>query len=208
MPSRDHPRSLDEPPIHAVRRALRWSQASIVWGAMASSIAIASGVAAGSLLLIAFGAVGLLDVTGSVLLVVHFRHAARHQQLSPMRERRALVAIAAGMGVIAVATLVESAHRLVGHHTANASSVGMAIASASVVALAILAGGKQRTGARLRSRALVADGHVSAMGACFGAFTVGGTLTTTTFDWWWIDPAGSVAVALVALVIAVRHATA
>ena len=191
-----------------VRRAYEWSVASVAWTFISGAIAILAGVTAGSLLLVAFGAVGALDAMGSTLLAVHFRHALHHEAISAQREHRALVAIAVGMAVIAVATLVASGYRLVTHAETSFSPVGTAVAACSVLALALLARKKHVIGERVRSRALIADSHVSTMGAFLALFTVAGTIVASAFGWWWLDPIGSSVVALVGLFVATGHGRA
>lgn len=178
----------------------------MVWTAIAGSVAIASGIVVGSLLLVVFGAVGALDGAGSTVLALHFRHALHHEQISEQRERQALIAIAAGMGLIAIATTIQSLSRLVGgNHTTEFSAVGTAVAAASIAALAVLAAGKQRIATRIGSRALLADSHVSAMGAVLALCTSVGTVVTNAFGWWWLDPTASLVVAFVALAVSVGH---
>lgn len=179
--------------------------ASVIWTSLSSTAACLAGLASGSLLLVVFGLVGVLDLVGSVVLVVHFRHALRHQAISGHGERRALLAIALGMGAIALGTSVESARRLVEHHTTASDWLGSAVAGSSMAILAVLAVGKGRVGRRLDSRALVADSHVSTMGAFLAAFTLGGTIAAGELGWWWLDPTGSLAVALVGTTVAVSH---
>jgi divalent metal cation (Fe/Co/Zn/Cd) transporter len=197
--------SANSEPLDALPRALWWSIASVAWTVCGSTAAIVSGVAVGSLLLVVFGAVGLLDAVGSIVLIEHFRHALHHETISEERERRALLAIASGMAVIAVATTIESSHRLVSRNTGEFSAVGTAVAAASIVALAILGAGKLRIGARIDSRALVADGHVSMMGSVLAVCTCVGTIATSALDWWWLDPAASLVVAFVAVGVAASH---
>src|SRR4051812_47479166 len=156
---------LTTPSSMGYRRAMQWSMASVVWTLLAGGTAIAAGAAAGSLLLIAFGAVGLLDAAGSAVLVVHFRNALHHEAMSANREQLALVAIACGMTMIALGTAVMSIRRLLDETDVDSSPVGIVITTLSIGALAVLARGKQHVATRVNSRALTADAHVSAMGA-------------------------------------------
>jgi divalent metal cation (Fe/Co/Zn/Cd) transporter len=188
------------------RRAVRWSGASVLWTVAASMTAIGAGLATGSLLLVVFGSVGALDMLGSAALLAHFRHAAHHQASSDRTERLALRVIAFGMAAIAAGTILVSAHHLVHATSVDASVTGTAVLGTSVVALAVLAFGKNRVGRRLTSRALVADSHVSAMGASFAAFALIGTIAADRLGWWWLDPTGSLAIAFVGFGVAARHA--
>ena len=178
----------------------------MVWTVAASTVAIVSGVTAGSLLLVVFGSIGALDAAGSIVLVQHFRHALHHEAISIVRERRALLVIASGMATIALATAVESVHRLARHGASTElSAVGTGVAGASIVVLAVLATGKHRIGGRVGSRALLADSQVSMLGAVLAACTCAGTVASDVFGWWWLDPSGSLVVALVAAGFAIGH---
>ena len=177
-----------------------------MWTAIASTAAVIGGVVAGSLLLVVFGAVGALDGAGSIVLALHFRHALHHERISERRERQALIAIAAGMALIATATTIQSISRLAnGDHETQFSVIGTAMAAASIVALSVLSTGKRRIAARVGSRALLADGHVSAMGAVLAFCTSVGTVVTNAFGWWWLDPIASLPVAFVALAVSIGH---
>jgi divalent metal cation (Fe/Co/Zn/Cd) transporter len=192
-------------PTDDLRRGLRWSAASVTWTMVASTTTIAAGLAADSLLLVAFGAVGAVDLIGSVVLFVHFRHALRHVAIHEARERVALLVIATAMGVIAAGTIALSALHLAHHTVARTSTLGTVVAGASVVTLTVLARGKIGVG-RVVSRALVADGHLSIVGALLAAVACVGTIATSVFNWWWLDAVGSIAIALVAAVVAIDHA--
>jgi divalent metal cation (Fe/Co/Zn/Cd) transporter len=165
------------------RAATRWSVASVAWTAGSSATSIAAGVATGTLLLVVFGAVGLMDLAGSVVLTAQFRHALRHESMSTTRERRALFVIAAGLATIAAVTVVVSCVHLVQHDSPRFSALGSSVAAASIVALSILATGKRNVAASVGSRALLADSHLSAVGALFATFTLGGTFAATRLGW-------------------------
>jgi divalent metal cation (Fe/Co/Zn/Cd) transporter len=189
-----------------LRTALHWSMASVVWTVAASTAAVVAGITAGSLLLVVFGSIGALDAAGSVVLVLHFRHALHHEAISGVREHRALLVIASGMAAIALATAVESVHRLARHGASTEfSAVGTGVAGASIVVLAVLATAKHRIGDRVGSRALVADSQVSGLGAVLALCTCAGTAASDAFDWWWLDPAGSLVVALIAVGFGFGH---
>jgi divalent metal cation (Fe/Co/Zn/Cd) transporter len=196
---------LPAPDAHELHRAVRWSGASVAWTLGSSILAITAGVTSGSLLLVVFGSVGAVDLLGSVVLISQFRHVLRHQATSEERERRALLVIALAMTTIATVTIVVSALHLWQHATVGSSTVGSFVAAGSVVALPVLAAGKHRVGRRIASRALVADAQLSAIGGALATFTLTGTLAATTLGWWWLDPVGSLLIAIVGTATAIGH---
>ena len=188
----------------ALRAGIVVSEVSLAWTIASSAAAGAIGISRGSLVLVAFGATGVLDAAGSAALVVHFRHAVRHEAVSERRERVALQVITIGLMVLSVATAAESVRRLVGHAHTDRAPEGIALAAASAVVLAVLGRRKRRIGPRIPSPALVADGWVSTTGALLAAVTVAGTAINAAVRWQWVDPAAALAVAIGAAAIAVE----
>jgi divalent metal cation (Fe/Co/Zn/Cd) transporter len=175
---------------------------SIAWTVVASTVAIGAGVKASSLVLIAFGCTGLLDAAGSTALVVHFRHALKHETFSERHEHIAFLVVTGGLVLVALTTMVESVSRLLTKTHGEQTLVGVAVASASVVALTLLARKKLALGRRIPSQALFADGLLSTTGAVLGVVTVLGTLLGA-LGWWWADPIAALVVAVGALSVAV-----
>jgi divalent metal cation (Fe/Co/Zn/Cd) transporter len=105
-------------------------------------------------------------------------------------------------------TAIESARRLVEGVHAHATVVGVALAGASALVLVALSRRKRHIAARVPSRALLADGWLSATGALLAAVTVAGTGLTAELGWWWADPVAATAVAFGALWIAAVMARA
>jgi divalent metal cation (Fe/Co/Zn/Cd) transporter len=188
----------------SIRAGLAVSNVSLVWTVASSTTAVAIGLARRSLVLVAFGAIGVLDAVGSAALVIHFRHALRHEAMSERRERVALHVITIGLIVLGVVTAAESVRRLVTDAHAERALEGTALAAASAVVLAVLGRRKRIVGRRIPSHALVADGWVSTTGALLAAVTVIGTAINAAFGWRWVDAAAALAVAIGAVVIALQ----
>ena len=189
----------------ALRFGLRMSGLSIVWTVVASSVSIAVGVRASNLVLVAFGSTGMLDAAGSVALVVHFRHALKHETLSERHEHVAFVVVTGGLIVVALATVVESVMRLVTGSYGEQTTVGIGVAATSVVVLAVLARRKVVLGRAIPSHALVADGWLSTTGAVLAVVTVAGT-ALSALGLWWADPVAALVVAAGAFTVAVTLA--
>jgi divalent metal cation (Fe/Co/Zn/Cd) transporter len=185
------------------RAARHVSEVSVVWTVVASTVAIALGAVSGSAVLTAFGAIGIVDAIGSVALVHHFRHALRTEELSDRFERRAHYIVLAGLGIIGVTTIVASALVLVTDASAGTSSAGAVVAAVSLVALAALSVRKQWVARRVGSRALLADGQLSAIGALQAAVALAGLAAAEWLGWKWADPVAAIAVGVVAVTLAI-----
>lgn len=185
-----------------LRRARRASALSIAWSLLAGSAMIAVGALSASTVLVAVGAVAYVDGVGSVALAHHFTHGLRHAGLDDRFERRAHRIVTAGLLSVGVATVAVSGARLVGGSTGDASAFGVIVAATSAAMLTMLATAKVRIGRRISSRALVADGHVSAIGAAQGVVAAAGALVTSVVEVRWADPLAALFVAVVAIALA------
>jgi divalent metal cation (Fe/Co/Zn/Cd) transporter len=149
-----------------------------------------------------FGCTGFLDAAGSTALVIHFRHALRHEAFSERHERIAFLIVNGGLVVVAVSTAAESVSRLVSRSHGEKSVVGIVVAAVSIAVLALLARRKIALGRAIPSQALFADGLLTATGAVLAVVTVVGAVLSS-FGWWLADPFAALAVAAGALGVAV-----
>lgn len=187
----------------SIEAGLTASRLSLVWTIASGLAAITIGVVGGSLVLAAFGSIGLLDGVGSAALVVHFRHAARLERISESSERITLLVVAFGMAVVGLVTTGESIHQLVERVRVGSLPEGIALAAVSAVILSILAVSKRRIGRRIPSRTLLADSWLSATGAALALISVAGTGLTATFGYWWADAAAAALVAAGAVAVTI-----
>ena len=130
----------------AIRSARVVSEISVVWTVCTSTLAIALGIAAGSIVLIAFGAVGYVDAIGSVALVHHFRHGLANDALDDRFERRAHRIVTIGLIAVGTATIITSVARLIQGGSPESSWAGAVTAGASLIVLTVLSRRKQVLG--------------------------------------------------------------
>jgi divalent metal cation (Fe/Co/Zn/Cd) transporter len=188
---------------HPVRAAWMISLQSVVWTVLASSLAIALGITGDSAVLVAFGAIGFVDVLGSIALVYHFRHALKHDEMSERLERLAHRVVLIGLFVVGGGAVVLGCARLVAGSAGGSSDAGTALAAISLVALVALSARKQILGRRVGSNALVADGRLSGVGAMQAAVTLFGTAAARGLHWDWADAVAATLVGLVAIGVAI-----
>jgi divalent metal cation (Fe/Co/Zn/Cd) transporter len=198
-----HDSQLESLDSELLRAGIRVSAVSIGWTVVASTTAITIGVASNSLVLASFGATAAMDAVGSAALLAHFRHALRHEAISEYRERVALRIVTIGLLLVGATTLFESVRRLLNGLQGEASLVGVVVSAASAVALAWLSLRKRQVGRRLGSRALIADGWLSATGGLLAAVTLIGAGLTLAWGWWVADPMAAAFIAVGALAAAI-----
>jgi divalent metal cation (Fe/Co/Zn/Cd) transporter len=186
-----------------VRSAWLVSLQSVVWTVAASSVAVALGITGDSAVLVAFGAIGLVDALGSVALVYHFRHALRHDELSERLENVAHRVVVIGLFVVGAGAVITGIVRLLAGSTGGSSNAGTTLAAISLVALIVLSARKQLLARRVGSAALLADGRLSGVGAMQAGVTLFGTAAARWFHWDWADAVAASLVGLVAIGVAI-----
>lgn len=177
-------------------RWLAWF--TIAWNAVEGLVAIASGVAAGSIALVGFGVDSYVEVfAGSVIL---WRLAAeRHgRAVSNGAERRAVRLIAATFLVLALGVGIESVRKLVSGTHAEESTVGIALAVVSLIVMPLLARAKRGVGERLGSRAVTADATETTLCVWLSAILLVGLVANAALGWWWADPLAALGVVYIA----------
>ena len=189
-----------------LRDGLVVSLTSFAWTIAAGTGAVTIGVIGNSLVLVAFGAIGLLDAIGSGSLIVHFRPSRRHEAVSERHERLALIIVTSGMAAVGIATLADSGYRLATRATSAPPPAGIALAGISVFVLVILAVRKREIARRIPSHALHADGWLSLMGAVLALVALIGTALDTALGWRWTDPIAAIAVACGAIGLSIALA--
>ena len=188
----------------SVRAAWLVSLVSVAWTSVVGALAVVLGLRDGSAVLIAVGAIGYVDLLGSLALAYHFRHALRHEELSHRLERLAHRTVLLGLLVVGLATIVLSALRLLLGSSGGMSSAGIVLAASSLAVLSVLSWRKVRIADRVGSRALRSDGQLSAIGALQAAVALAGIAAVAAAGWHWADPVAAIAVGCIAVAVAIN----
>ena len=183
-----------------LRHALRLSWASIGFGLVAGSVSVASGIAEHSLGVLAAGLSVLADVIGSGVLVWRFATERSDPARAQHVEELAARAVAAALGLIAVALAFESISALAAGSHPGSSAVTVITAAVSIVVLMPLAHRKRDTATRLGSHALRGDSTLSAIGAMTAVLALIGLLLFDAFGWWWADRVVALVIAAAAVI--------
>jgi divalent metal cation (Fe/Co/Zn/Cd) transporter len=117
-------------------------------------IAIAAGIAAGSIALIGFGADSMIEALAGTVLLWLFTGSRRGSHAA---ERRAQQLIAASFFVLAAYIAVESARSLAGGDHPESSWLGIGLAVVTATTMPLLAYAKRRVGNQLHSSAAVKE---------------------------------------------------
>jgi divalent metal cation (Fe/Co/Zn/Cd) transporter len=177
------------------RRARLLAWGGIAWHFIEFAIALAAGIAAGSIALIGFGADSLIEAFAGFVVVWLFTGNRLHSETA---ERRAQQFIAASFFVLAAYVTVESVRDLIeGQHPA-ASWVGIGLAAFTAPTMPLLARAKRQVGQRLNSSATVKEGAQNMLCAYLSVALLVGLLANAVAGWWWADPAAALVIAAIA----------
>lgn len=180
------------------RRGLWLEYLTIGWNLIEAVIAIAAGVAAGSIALVGFGFDSTIEVVAASVVVWQFRAELRGG-VDEERERRALRLIAVTFFVLAAYVSFEAVRDLLVGEAAATSTVGIVLAAVSLAVMPSLAWLKRRTGNQLGSKTLVADSAETFLCAWLSAILLVGLILNATVGWWWADPIAALGIAWLAL---------
>ena len=179
-----------------LQRARQLSAISVGLGVVLAIIAVALGIASGSLSMIGFGMDAAIDSAASVVLVWRFVIESRgqgHERAEEIAERLVSVVLL----LAALALVIGAARALLLHSGAQPGAVQVALLIVSLVALPPLAWAKRRVADRLASNALRKDSLLTAAGALLALVALLAGQLGPSFGLWWADAVGSIVIAAV-----------
>jgi divalent metal cation (Fe/Co/Zn/Cd) transporter len=176
------------------RRAQVLAGASVTYNVVEAVIAIAAGLAAGSVALIGFGLDSVVEVSSGLIILWQFRH-----RLPESRERQALRLMAFSFFALAAYVTFESVRALFFGGEPEASPVGIGLAIASLIIMPFLSWAQRRTGRALGSDAVVADSTQTLLCTYLSAVLLVGLVLNASLGWGWADPIAGLVIAAVAV---------
>lgn len=182
-----------------LRRGLRLEYLTVGWNVLEGLIAIAAGMASGSVALIAFGIDSFVETISGLVLVWRLRAEQRgglDEEEVERVERRAQLLVGASFLLLAAYVAFESVRTLVAAEAPDASPVGIVLTAVSIVVMLWLARAKLRTGQALGSRALVTDSRQTRACWYLSAVALAGLGLNALLGWWWADPVAALAIAV------------
>lgn len=178
-----------------MRRARLLAWGGNGWHVVEFAIAVAAGIAASSVALVAFGIDSLIELLAGGVIVWLF---TGNRVGSGNAERRAQQAIAVSFFALAVYVAFEAVRAFTGTHP-EASWVGIGLACVTAPTMPLLARAKQRVGRELGSRATESEGNQNMICAYLSVALLVGLGANALLGWWWADPAAAVVIAVVAV---------
>ena len=177
----------------ALRQGITLEGVTVVYNTLEGLVAIAAGLAAGSVALTGFGIDSVIEVTSGALLWWRLRAELGLAPLGPTVERRA--ARGAGFLLLALGVYIvtDSARVLLTGSRPDSSTLGIVLTALSLIVMPLLARAKLGVAAILGSQALRADAHETIVCAWLSATTLLGLGMNAALGWWWADPVAALA---------------
>ncbi|HMH84000.1 MAG TPA: cation transporter [Gemmatimonadales bacterium] len=166
---------------------------TVGYNALEGLVAIAAGVAAGSVALTGFGVDSVIEVTSGALLWWRLRAELGSSPLGPTVERRASRGAGFLLLALGVYIVTDSARLLLTATRPESSLVGIVLTAFSLIVMPLLARAKLGVASSLGSRALRADAHETIVCAWLSATTLLGLGLNAVLGWWWADPVAALA---------------
>lgn len=178
-----------------IRRGFRLEWLTLAWMVVEAGVAIGAGIAAHSLLLVAFGIDSVIELASACVLLWRLSVELRHgRAFSETAEHSAGLIGGALLLSLAVYVVAGSVYDLWQRRGAEFSGAGLALTVAAIPIMYFLARAKLKVADALGSRAMRADAVESVACGWLSLVVVLGQAAQFAFGAWWIDPVASLAI--------------
>ena len=178
-----------------IRDAFRLEWLTIGWMSIEAVVALISGVAAGSLVLIAFGLDSVIELISAGVLMWRLSVELRHgQAFSEDAERLASRIGGVLLFALAAYVVLAAGWHLWTQHGEDFSLPGLILTALAIPMMRYLARHKIDLANKLGSRALRADAMESITCGWLSLVAVVSLTAQALFGFWWIDSIGSLAI--------------
>lgn len=167
---------------------------TIAYNVIEACVALAAGLVASSTALVAFGLDSVIEVSSAAAVAWQF--SARDPE---SRERVTLRVIACSFFALAAYVCLQAVRGLVTGAEPRASTVGMVLASVSVLVMPAVSLVQRRTGQQLGSVTTVADSKQTLLCAGMSAVLLVGLALNAVLGWAWADSIAALGIGTLAL---------
>ena len=178
-----------------IREAFKLEWLTIGWMSVEATVALASGIAAGSLVLVAFGLDSVIELASAGALIWRLTVELRHGQAFSENAEQLASRIAGGLlFALAAYVTIAALWSLWTRQGEVFSWPGFIVALAAIPSMRYLARRKIAIADKISSRALRADAMEAVTCGWLSAVVVVSLAAQWAFGAWWIDGVGSLAI--------------
>jgi divalent metal cation (Fe/Co/Zn/Cd) transporter len=183
----------------AVTAALRLEKITIIWMVIEAVVAIGAGIAAGSLLLLAFGIDSGIELTSAIVVFGRFQLEFSKEAEGNLHnvhnlERKTTRIAGYLLLLLSAYVVVQAVLGFVTRHSAETSPVGIAVAVIAAIGMPALAKAKLHVADKIESRSLRADAMETLTCGYLAWILLLGLAINASTHWWWIDSVASLAI--------------
>ena len=169
------------------RRGRLLQYVTIAWNCAECLVALAAGFVAGSIALVGFGFDSAIEVTSSVAALWRLRRDSDEVERASA-EQRTMRIIGFCFLLLAAYICYEAIDALVESKSPDHSTIGIVLATLSLIVMPTLAHFKRRIASKLTSGALEAEARQTEICAWLSAVLLAGLGLNAWLGWWWADP--------------------
>jgi divalent metal cation (Fe/Co/Zn/Cd) transporter len=178
-----------------IREAFRLEYVTLAWMSLEAVVAIGSGLAAQSLVLVAFGLDSLIELASAGVLVWRLTVELRHgQKFAEAAEQRAARIGGALLFALAAYVVLAAGWKLWQRTGSEFSAPGLVLSLLSIPIMYYLSKRKLRLADALGSRALRTDAVESITCGWLAFVVVAALVAQFATGLWWIDPVASLGI--------------
>ena len=168
--------------------------ATITYNIVEAVIALSEGARVSSSALFGFGLDSVIEVSSAAAVAWQF--SARDPET---REKAALRFIAFSFFALAAYVSVDAVLSLFGFGEPKPSTIGIVLATASLVIMPVLSLTQRKAGRELGSVSAVADSKQTLLCTYLSAVLLAGLVLNAALGWSWADPVAALAIAAIAV---------
>ena len=181
-----------------LRTALRLEIITIAWMVIEAFVAVGAGIAARSLLLVAFGIDSAIELASAIVVFRRFWIESKKRFVIGLDHAKAIERRTSRIAgylllLLAAYVFVQAIFGLVTRHAAETSLIGIAVAIIAA-GMPFLAKAKLRVASKIDSLSLRADAMETLTCAYLSWVLLAGLALNTLTSWWWIDSVASLAI--------------
>ena len=153
------------------------------------AVAIGAGIAAGSILLTAFGLDSLIELLSGGILLWRLLVESRGGDMAQVTqaERKAAWGVAIALGALCLYVLISAVYGLLIRSKPESSILGVGVSTAAVLVMPFLAVTKRRISSQIKSEALAGDAiNVTTCADKAGTVLIG-LAVNALWRWWWAE---------------------
>jgi divalent metal cation (Fe/Co/Zn/Cd) transporter len=177
---------------HLIKKALTLEWILISYNILEGVFSILFGVFAGSVVLVGFGLDSFIEVSAAGIIVWRLSHRGTEEEETE-KEKKALFFIGITFFLLAAYILYEAGGKLIRQEQTDSSTVGIVIATLSLIIMPILGLAKRKIARQIGSRALESDSTETLICAYLSFTLLLGLSLNALFGWWWADPVAALA---------------